>query len=219
MISISIDEELRSTLPKVSLGTLTADVNIRQSDAILLEKIDGTTRHIKEFVPINEIGNIKALSDSTQAYKILGIDPNRYRISSEALLRRIIKGKDLYRVNNVVDINNLISISSGYSVGSYDFEKIDTEVVYKIGEKSEIYKAIGKEEISVECFPVLCDKTGVFGTSFSDSERTMITEKTKKVFMVIYDFSSTTDLEMLLDNAGQLLEEFANGNVIHKQII
>ena len=65
--------------------------------------------------------NIKA---SRQAYKQLGKEPSRYRVSSEALIRRILQNKGLYKINNVVDTNNLISIETGYSVGSYDLEKI-----------------------------------------------------------------------------------------------
>ena len=39
------------------------------------------------------------------------------------MLRRIIKQKGLYQINNIVDINNYMSISSGYTVGSYMLEK------------------------------------------------------------------------------------------------
>ena len=54
----------------------------------------------------------------------MGKEPSRYRVSSEALIRRILQGKGLYRINNVVDTNNLISIETGYSVGSYDLENL-----------------------------------------------------------------------------------------------
>ena len=69
--------------------------------------------------------NIKT---SREAYKILGKEPSRYRVSSEALIRRILQGKGLYKINNVVDTNNLISIETGYSVGSYDLENLQGSI-------------------------------------------------------------------------------------------
>ncbi len=50
-----------------------------------------------------------------------------------------VKGMNLYKVNNVVDINNLISLESFYSVGTYDLIKLGKEIIFTVGEeKSEI---------------------------------------------------------------------------------
>ena len=59
-----------------------------------------------------------------QAYKRLGKDPNRYRPSAEALRRRILRGLPLYKIDTLVDIVNLVSIRSGYSIGGFDADKI-----------------------------------------------------------------------------------------------
>lgn len=100
---------------------------------------------------VNEIPNIK---ESRMAYKAFGKDPSRLRVSSEALIRRIRAwGKGLYEVNTVVDVNNLISIESGFSVGSYDTANIEEELVFRVGREGETYKGIGKEEINIESLP------------------------------------------------------------------
>ena len=75
------------------------------------------------------------MKESRAAYKAFGKDPSRYRVSSEALIRRIGQGKGLYEVNTVVDVNSLISIESGFSVGSYDVSQISDELVFRIGQK------------------------------------------------------------------------------------
>ena len=46
----------------------------------------------------------------------------RYRTSSAAMHRRILKDRGLYQINNVVEVNNLISIQTGYSLGTYDVD-------------------------------------------------------------------------------------------------
>ena len=95
----------------------------------------------------------------------------------------------------VVDVNNLISIESGFSVGSYDVSQISEELVFRIGQKGETYKGIGKDEIKIERLPVLADKDGAIGSSTSDSERAMITEDVTEVLTLIYSFSGNDGLE------------------------
>lgn len=64
-----------------------------------------------------EWGEIPGVRGSRAAYKAFGRNPSRYRVSSEALLRRVRRGDELYHVNSVVDVNNLISVESGLSGG------------------------------------------------------------------------------------------------------
>ena len=54
--------------------------------------------------------NLPGIRGSRAAYKAFGRNSGRYSVSSsEALLRRIRRGDDLYHINSVVDVNNLIS--------------------------------------------------------------------------------------------------------------
>jgi len=94
---------------------------------------------------------IKALRD---AYRALGNDPTRYRGSNEALVRRIVQGKELYRVNTVVDINNLISLETLQSAGTFDLDQIQPPVTFHAGRPSESYLGIGRGEIKIAGLPV-----------------------------------------------------------------
>ena len=55
------------------------------------------------------LAQIPNLDESRKAYKAFGKDPGRFRVSSEALYRRVRQGKDLYRINTVVDANNHVA--------------------------------------------------------------------------------------------------------------
>ena len=165
---------------------------------------------------VNEIPNIK---ESRAAYKAFVKDPSRYRVSSEALIRRIGQGKGLYEVNTVVDVNNLISIESGFSVGSYDTSNIEDELVFRVGKEGETYKGIGKEEIRIDCLPVLADTKGAIGSSTSDSERAMITENAEEVLTLIYSFSQNQDLEHALENGKKYLEQYVGAEEIQSWIV
>ncbi len=71
-----------------------------------------------------EWSEIPGIKGSRAAYKAFGRNPGRYRVSSESLVRRVRRGDDLYHINSVVDVNNLISVRSGLSVGSYDLGQV-----------------------------------------------------------------------------------------------
>lgn len=165
---------------------------------------------------VNEIPNIK---ESRAAYKEFGKDPSRYRVSSEALIRRIGQGKGLYEVNTVVDVNNLISIESGFSAGSYDVEKLGDRLVFRIGKKGETYQGIGKDEVNIEALPVLSDEEGAIGSSTSDSRRAMITEDAREVLTLIYSFSDNQDLEKAMESGKKYLEAYAKAEDIQGWIV
>ena len=128
---------------------------------------------------------------------------------SEALIRRIGQGKGLYEVNTVVDANNLISIRSGFSVGSYDVSRLGEQLVFRTGKPGETYKGIGKAEVHIENLPVLADALGPVGSSTSDSERAMITEETKEVLTLIYCFSGKEELEKAMEYGETYLKQYA----------
>ena len=165
---------------------------------------------------VNEVPNIK---ESRAAYKAFGKDPSRYRVSSEALIRRIGQGKGLYEVNTVVDVNNLISIESGFSAGSYDVEKLGDRLVFRIGKKGETYQGIGKDEVNIEALPVLSDEEGAIGSSTSDSRRAMITEDAREVLTLIYSFSDNQDLEKAMESGKKYLEAYAKAEDIQGWIV
>ncbi len=52
-----------------------------------------------------------------QLYRRLGMDPTHTRPSSEALIRRVIHKKELYRVNTIVDTGNMVSLAIQLPVG------------------------------------------------------------------------------------------------------
>ena len=118
-----------------------------------------------------------------------------------------------------MDVNNLISIESGFSVGSYDCSKIADQLIFRIGRDGETYKGIGKEEIKIDCLPVLADAEGAIGSSTSDSERAMITEDATEVLTLIYSFSDGQDLEKAMEYGAKYLEQYAGASGIHCWIV
>ena len=218
--NLVIDSHMKELWPAVRVGCLQYQVQVEKKNpelwAYLKKEIYKKAKDAIFDYGVNEIPNIK---ESRAAYTAFGKDPSRYRVSSEALIRRIGQGKGLYEVNTVVDVNNLISIESGFSVGSYDADRMGEDLVFRIGEAGETYKGIGKEEIKIDALPVLADEQGAIGSSTSDSERAMITEDAQEVLTLIYSFSDNQDLEKALESGRRYLEQYAKTSGIQSWIV
>jgi DNA/RNA-binding domain of Phe-tRNA-synthetase-like protein len=119
-------------------------------------------------------------------YKQIGIDPTKTRPSSEALLRRVRKGGELPRINNLVDVINWCSLESQLPFGLYDLDAVRGEVVIRLGTEGEEYAGIRKDTVHVANRLVLADDLGAFGNPTSDSARTSVTSATTRALIVIF---------------------------------
>jgi DNA/RNA-binding domain of Phe-tRNA-synthetase-like protein len=192
------------------LGCIRAAVKVLPSSVDLLGYIDGVCNILKNRMRVDEVSKIEIISDTKYAYRQLGKDPSRYRPSAEALTRRVVQGKGLYQVNNIVDTLNIISIKHGFSIGGYDLGCIEGNVELSIGRHSEPYEAIGRGHLNIEHLPVLRDLNGAFGSPTSDSSRTMIKSGTKDFLMVFFDFSGYNELQEAMDDTFWLYKEYSN---------
>jgi len=207
-MEITISEALKRANPNLSLGVVEATVVVEKHSSGLWKEIDKQIASTSKSHSIEVVAQLPEVAAVRETYKQLGKDPVRYRGSAEALIRRILQGKGLYKVNNVVDINNLVSIETLHPVGSYDLSNISDPIVFTIGEQGESYKGIGKETINIAELPVFKDAKGPYGSPTSDSERAMITSATKHIIMVIISFTGT-GLKEGTERVAELLKKYA----------
>jgi DNA/RNA-binding domain of Phe-tRNA-synthetase-like protein len=210
-VKITIDTELRSLFPDVKIGCICSTVNVEPSGQLLTNEMNRVCKEIETLYSPELIRSHPVVEMTKSAYRKMGQDPNRYRPAAEGLLRRIASGKGLYQVNNMVDILNLVSIQTGFSIGGYDADTIIGNVSFGIGKSGEPYEGIGRGSLNIENLPVFRDSEGAFGTSTSDSVRTMVTEKTKRFLMVIPVFTRLeNEPDKALEFAIQLLKRYGN---------
>jgi DNA/RNA-binding domain of Phe-tRNA-synthetase-like protein len=119
-------------------------------------------------------------------YKAVGLDPTKNRPSSEALLRRVRKGGELPRINNLVDVINWCSVESQLPFGLYDLGHIGGAITLRLGRGGESYAGIRKDDVHLEGRLTLADDRGPFGNPTSDSARTMVTAGTTRALVVIF---------------------------------
>lgn len=153
---------------------------------------------IEKSYTLEEVLEIKEIKAARNSYKALGKDPSRYRLACESLLRRLVKKNKLYRISDVVDLGNLLSIELKRSTALLDFDKIKGDVYIRRGLESDIYEGIGRGIINVSNIPLYCDNEGAFGSPTSDTLRTAITADTKKLLLMIICFDKCDKEEIIL---------------------
>jgi len=209
-MNILISKKIKQIIPTTKLGIITAKVSFAKENPQLTERIKYEVKQIQNNLKLEDIKKLSPISTTRAAYRALGKEPARYRPSAEALLRRIIQGKNLYQINNIVDTINLASIITAFSIGGYDLDKIEGNITFDLGRKNEKYQAIGRGLINIENLPVFRDSTGAFGSPTTDSERTKITEKTTKVLLIVINFGDIENFDKTLENIKGLLEDYVN---------
>jgi DNA/RNA-binding domain of Phe-tRNA-synthetase-like protein len=219
MKEIIISQAIKNKLPDLTLGVIECDVVISEENFELWREIEATCGTIGHSGELAEVGSHPAIRSSRIAYRLCGKDPARYRLSSEALMRRVIKGHQLYRINNVVDLVNLVSLRTGFSIGGYDVEKITGDVIFDIGAKDEPYEAIGRGGLNIEFLPVFRDSVSPFGSPTSDSVRTSVTVNTKRFLMIIVGFSDGICTSETLDLSVSLLKKYAAADNIETILV
>jgi DNA/RNA-binding domain of Phe-tRNA-synthetase-like protein len=129
---------------------------------------------------------IPGVAETRSLYKAIGLDPTKVRPSSEALLRRVLKGEPLYQVNLLVDTVNLCSLEFQLSYGVYDLETVVPPIEARLGRSGESYPGIRKGPVHLDGRICLADEKGPFGNPTSDSARASISENTRRALVVIF---------------------------------
>lgn len=209
MPEIRIATELKAKCPKAALGCVQAAVETRVAPAELDALLRAQEERIAKLPEPRAVLEAAAIVATRAGYKALGKDPARYRGSAEALLRRLIAGKGMPRINNVVDVINLVSVESRLPIGLYDLAHVEGPIEFRAGRAGETYKGIGKYDLNLEGLPLFADAQGPHGSPTSDSERTMVTEATTRVLAIIISFGGASALDSAVMRVTELLRLYA----------
>lgn len=213
MFTLKVSEEVRKTCPDYVGAAIYAKVTNSAHSEGLWERIDEVSALYKASHQIDEVKKNPHILATRNAYKKFGKDPNRYRPSAEALCRRILRDLPLYRIDTLVDLINLVSIETGYSIGGFDAGKISgNELELGVGKADEPFEGIGRGILNIEGLPVIRDAVGGIGTPTSDNERTKLSVETTELLAIINGYSGRDGLAEAVDYMQSLLREFAGSD-------
>jgi len=179
-----LSEDVR---PGLRLGLVRAEpVAVGPAGAALTGEMEALAQELAEEHAGRKPGEIHELGVARELYRSFGVDPTRTRPSSEALLRRVLKGQGLPRISNAVDVCNLCSLKFLLPLGLYDAARLTGQVIVRLGKDGEAYEGIRKDAVHLGGRLVISDDAGPFGNPTSDSARTCVGEATRSLWMVIF---------------------------------
>jgi len=206
---ITISNEILNKNPEFSVGVLEFPIQIKNGDS-LNNLIKETEEAVNNQYNIEDVIKIPTILSGRNAYKAFGKDPSRYRLAVESLFRRLSKGNTLYRINNAVDLGNILSINTKKSIAVLDSDSIEGDIHIRLGTNEDEYYGIGRGKLNIENIPLYEDQIGPFGSSTSDTERTMIKDSTKNILLFIIAFNGKSDLSRDMEYAKELYSSYAS---------
>lgn len=161
---------------------LEASPNASEAAAALRARVSARVRGVYEPESLSAHPTAAALR---ALFRAAGCDPTRYRPSSEALLRRVLKGEDLPAIHPLVDLNNCLSVELAIPCCIVAEGSFAPPVTLRAGRAGESYDSL-RGPFNLEGKPLLEDPEGPFGTPITDSQRVKVTPETSRAWLVAY---------------------------------
>ena len=214
MIKVRLSDEITTVCPTfVGACVETYVTNTPYSEG-LWKEIHQLEDEFRATLTTETLKQLPGIAATRRVYRACGKDPSRYRPASEALIRRMLQGKELYQIDTLVDLVNLASIRFGYSIGGFDADCfVGDTLTLGIGKAGEPYEGIGRGTINIEGLPVYRDAVGGVGTPTSDHERTKMTLATTHLVVLINGYDGNE--ERVRANAEYILrltEQYCGGH-------
>ncbi|MBF7096272.1 B3/B4 domain-containing protein [Alkalibacter mobilis] len=167
------------------------------SDAQQLKEAENKVRETIKAEELRMVPNIKEYREVMQKS---GINPNRFPPSTEAMVKRIIKGSSLPNINALVDLCNAVSLEKQISLGGHDLKDIHEDLSVRFSKGSEIFLPFGSTEVeTVEENELIFTSGEAVQTRkwiWRQSELGKMTADTKDVFFQLVGFDG--EIESLM---------------------
>ena len=193
-MKVIVSQEIESVCPEFVGACVEAQVVNTSYCQELWQEIEALGNRYRAELTTESLKEMTSIAATRRVYKSCGKDPSRYRPASEALIRRVLQGKELYQRDTLVDLVNLASIAFGYSIGGFDADKfVGDTLTLGVGREGEPYEGIGRGIINIAGLPVYRDAEGGVGTPTSDHERTKMTLGTTHLMVLIKGYDGNEE--------------------------
>lgn len=218
-MDLTLDPSLRKLFPdlKVLVGRI---------ENVTIESYIPELEAFKEEVirEIRGIYDLKAVKDNPtfRAYRDffwrIKVDPTKTRPAAEALIRRVLRGRPLPRINSLVDAYNLASMKSEIALASFDADELHGSLLMRFAVEGEEFLGIGMAK------PVRLTGNEVVITDgeklvaiypYRDAEQSKITNETRNVLLLACGVPGISEekLRSAMKVTFEFVTRFCGGNV------
>ena len=208
---ISLGRAIRFDVQREGLSLMIArlaELNLGKSSPDFEKYEQELFGEIRSRTTLDDVKDDSIFRSYRDLYWTFGMDPTKLRVSSEALLRRIVRGLNFWRISTLVDAANLASAYHKLPIGLIDETALAGDLVVRTANKGEIFERIGGKQLTCRGREIVLaddEKIICFGYATHDSERTKVTPKSKSILLLIYGAPIVTP-DMMTSAANFTLE-------------
>jgi DNA/RNA-binding domain of Phe-tRNA-synthetase-like protein len=144
----------------------------------VVERITGQMR-------LDTLSSHATVAALRRLFRAAGCDPTRYRPSSEALLRRLLKGEGMPAIHPLVDLNNCLSACLAVPCCVMSEQALVPPFVLRAGKPGESYDSL-RGPFNLEGRPLLNDSVGPCDTPITGGQRVKVNADSERVWLVAY---------------------------------
>lgn len=138
MAVLRVTTEIFALFPATLLGVVVArGIDNTSEDGAILIGLRREEERIRERLAGAQITEHPHIAPWREAYRKFGAKPKDYPSSIENLLRRVLKGQSLPRINPLVDLYNTISLRHLVPAGGEDLDRIAGDVRLTLAKDGE----------------------------------------------------------------------------------
>lgn len=209
-MKFEITDDIFAKVPNMYVGVVVAQSVDNAQDYPEIEQLldDNMKRAQKKFKNVN-VKKDPLIIPYRKAFRQIGINPNRYPCSVEALFKRLSKGKNLPHINPLVDLNNALSMKYTLPMGTHTLDDATADIKMRLAEPGDTFEALGSDKIEKpdegEVVYAVGHEVRTRRWTWRQSKFGMITAETKNVFFPIDGFGDFN--KKTVDQAAKDLEE------------
>lgn len=134
-------------IPHVQFGVIVAR-GIRNSETSpkVLQFLEASEKQVRAEIGIDALKTHPDLQIYRDALTAIGINPNKYMHSVEAMCKRVVKGSNLPRINDLVDLCNAIALKYRISMGGHDLSDIHEDLKVRFSTVNDKFLPLGEND-------------------------------------------------------------------------
>jgi DNA/RNA-binding domain of Phe-tRNA-synthetase-like protein len=191
----------------VNVGSSSADLQVFKEEVLL---------EVKQKYSLESLKDVAVFRAYRDFFWRIGIDPTKIRPAAEALIRRILAGKPIPMINNVVDSYNLASIKTEVALAAFNRDELRGSLLMRAALKGERFLGIGMSE-PMELNGgeiVISDQEKLVAVyPYRDAEKSKVSGTTRNLLILVCGVPGID--EKLLGDAGKvaldLVTKFCGG--------
>ena len=142
-----VEDQVFNALPDVYFGMVTVRGvdNTMVEETILAEFVRIQTE-VQDRLAGKDTKTDPAILPYREAFEALGVNPNKFRCSIEALAKRIAKGGRIPSINSMVDLVNAISLKYMLPMGCHDIQAFDSDIEVRFAREGDVFVPFGSDQ-------------------------------------------------------------------------